>query len=175
MKKRKVSVGIPRKSFQEFAQKKLADPAVQLRVRQAKEDFERSGFPQLRAALFANTKNRIRVVTCSILAIKLPVSLPKMELVERCMLELANRSVSATLCPCAHSIADFGVAVIDMDNIQLEEVVLLKENSRDAMGRPCVAPCDFLQGLVVRGGNLVELDVAAEDLKWGELFASRKH
>ena len=71
-------------------------------------------------------------------------------------------------------VADFGVANVHTETVQARELLLLKANSRDSMGRLCVHSCESMMGWVCREGSFVQVEYPLSELTWGELYLRKK-
>jgi len=165
-------------SFDEFAMEFLGNNSEQITqdILKAKQAFQSSALPVLRLALMANTMNRIRVVYWQLFQANFAQAISKRELVQRCVAFIQDRCRASLDC-IADLIGDVSVVIEDsvQDLVRMGELVLLKTNSVDNMAAPCVAQASSLRGWVCRNqGELVEVEVSVENLRWGELYKHKK-
>ena len=165
-------------SFNHYADEILGgdDLTVQREIQRAKEEFAKSGLPQLRVALSLNTMDCIRVVFWAVLNYALPTGISKAELVGRCVSHVRDRFWGDTS-SFAHEVGDFGIVIDDIEELGLAKgkLVLLKTNSKDNTGAPCVTSTSYeMLGWVYVDGEVKQVELKENQIKWGELFLHKK-
>ena len=178
-KKKRKQLYIPDSNdcFVAYATSVIGDDAeVQHQLRLAQEEMAKTSFPLLRFALHANTKIAILAAFFKVFKHEFPQSISKPELITRSVNFLKDFFHGNTS-SIVGKVGDFGVVQTDDAMLQLAKgtLVLLKVSDPDNLGNESVVPSNRMQGWVFQNNALKFVEVAEDNLVWGELYKRQKN